>query len=287
MFGRIHAAVFGLVAGLGIAAAGAVTLPAPVAAVAAGLEKAGFTDVRVTERIFGGFAIQATKGEEFAMIALDADGKMLDHAELFRDADGDGVFETNETMGVPGRNALRDLIFAALDAPPASADRQLNFGAVDGAGFEQNSETLFATGGLRVNASQTLGSGGIASSEKMLSLDYDGEGLQRRGERRVQQQTMAGLGSLTLSASATETGGITGGFAPLTVDVSTGVTNAVDAEGIRSNVAANTPDAAALRSAITAAAPSAAALTEQILSTAPTAESIRAGITAPTSPSAP
>lgn len=287
MFGRIHAAVFGLVAGLGIAAAGAVTLPAPVAAVAAGLEKAGFTDVRVTERIFGGFAIQATKGEEFAMIVLDAEGQMLDHAELFRDADGDGVFETNETLGLPGRTALQGLIVAALDAPSASADRQLNYGAVDGAGFEQNSETLFATGGLRVNAGQTLGSGGIASSEKMLSLDYDGEGLQRRGERRVQQQSMAGLGSLTLSASATETGGIMGGFAPLTVDVPNGVTNAVDAEGIRNTVAANTPDAAALQSAIMAAAPSASALTQQILSTAPTAESIRASITAPTSPSAP
>jgi hypothetical protein len=287
MFGRLHAAVFGLLAGLGLAAAGAATLPAPIAAVAAGLERAGYTDVRVTERIFGGFAIQGKKGADFAMVVLDADGKMLDHAELFRDVDGDGVFETNETLGMPGRTVLRGLIIAALDAPPGSAERKLNYGTVDGAGFEQNAQTLFAKGGLRVDAEQTLGSGGIASTEQILSLNYDAEGIQRRGESRVQQKTMSGLGSLTLSATAVEAGGVTGGFAPLTVDVPTNVTSGVDAEGIRRDVAANTPDAAALKESITANTPSAAALTQQIMSTAPTAESIRASITAPTPPSVP
>lgn len=287
MFGRIHAAVLGLVAGLGLAAAGAVTLPAPIAAIAAGLEKAGYTDVRVTERVFGGFAIQGMKGTDFAMIALDAEGKMLDHAEIFRDADGDGVFETDETLGIPGRTALRDLIFAALDAPNVSSERELKYGAVDGAGFSQNMETLFAPGGLRLDAGQTLGSGGIASTEKLLSLDGDTEGKQRRGELREQTQTMTGFGILSLSATATNRGGITGSFAPLTVDLPDSISSGVDAEAIRSTVAANTPDAAALQSTITAAAPSAAALTQQIMSSAPTADSIRSGITAPTSPTSP
>lgn len=287
MFTRIQAAVFGLTAGLGIATAGAVTLPAPIAAIASGLEKAGYTDVRVTERVFGGFAIQATKGADFAMIALDAEGKMLDHAELFRDVDGDGVFETDETLGIPGRTILRDLISAALEAPPGSTDRKLSSGAVDSAGFAQHMETLFATGGLRLDAGQTLGSGGIASTEKLLSLDADGDGIQRRGESRVQQQTMAGFGVLQLSATGSNKGGITGTFAPLTVDVPDGVSSGVNAEDIRSDVAANAPDAAALQSSITAAAPSAAALTQQILSTAPTAESVRATITAPTAPTPP
>jgi hypothetical protein len=194
MFWRFHAAVFGVVAGLGLAAAGAVTLPSAIAAVAAGLEAAGYTDVRVTERIFGGFAIQGTKGADFAMIALDAEGKMLDHAELFRDADGDGVFETDETLGLAGRTVLRELIVAALEAKPGSAERELSYGAVDGAGFAQNMETLFATGGLRLDAGQTLGSGGVASTERFLSLDADVDGTQRRGEKREQLQTMAGFG---------------------------------------------------------------------------------------------
>lgn len=287
MFGRSHAVVFGLMAGLGLSVAGAATLPAPIAAVAAGLEKAGYTDVRVTERVFGGFAIQGMKGTDFAMIALNAEGKMLDQAEIFRDVDVDGVFETDETLGIPGRDILRDLIVAALEAPPASAERELKYGAVNASGFTQNMQTLFAPGGLRLDAGETLGSGGVASREKILMLDTDGDGLQRRGEKRVQEQTMAGLGFLTLSATATTKGGITGSFAPLTVDVPDGITSGVDAEEIRNTVAANTPDAAALESSIIAASPSAAALTAQIMSTAPTAESIRATITAPTAPTAP
>lgn len=284
MFGRIHAAIFGVVAGLGLAAAWAVTLPAPVAAIATGLEKAGYTSVLVTERIFGGFAIQGRKGTDFAMIVLDADGQMLDHAELFRDADGDGVFETNETLGQSGRSTLRKLIVAALDAKPGSAERDLLWGTADKPGFAQESTTLFATGGLRLDASQTLGSGGIAIEEKSLSLNSDEDGFQRRGEQRVQQKSMVGLGELSLSATATTPGGALGTFAPLTVNVPAGVSSGVNAQQIRSDVAATAPNAAALTSTITAAAPSAQALTQQILSTAPTADSIRAGITAPAPP---
>jgi hypothetical protein len=284
MFGRIHAAAFGLVAGLGIAQAGAITLPAPVAAVAAGLERSGYTDVRVTERIFGGFAIQGTKGTDFAIIALDAQGKMLDHAELFRDADGDGVFETDETLGNPGREALRTLIRTSLAEPATATDRDLKFGETDSAGFSQNMDSLFAPGGLRIEAGQQLGSGGVALAEKMVSLDSDGTGIQRRGERRVQQESMAGFGVLSFSAQTASSGGVTGSFAPLTIDAPTGVTAGANAEEIRNGVAANTPDRTALQNTITAGAPSAADLTQQILSTAPTAESIRAGITAPTAP---
>lgn len=282
MFGRIHAAVFGLVAGLGIAQAGAVTLPAPVAAVAAGLEQSGYTNVRVTERIFGGFAIQGTKGTDFAIIVLDAKGNMLDHAELFRDADGDGVFETDETLGNPGRDALRNVIRASLAAPAPSNERELQYGEIDSAGFAQNAESLFAPGGLRVEGGQQLGSGGIASTEKMVSLDSDGAGVQRRGERRVQQESMSGIGVLSFSAQTADIGGATGSFAPLTTEIQTSV--AATAAEIRSGVAADAPDRTALQNTITAGAPSAAALTEQILSATPTAESIRAGISAPTAP---
>ncbi len=284
MVGRIHATICGLVMGLGVCSAGAVTLPTPVSAVANGLQTAGYSDVRVTERIFGGFAIQGRKGTDFAMIVLDAEGQMLDHAELFRDADGDGVFETNETLGQPGRATLRKLIVASLDAKPGSAERDVLGGTADQPGFAQQSTTLFAPGGLRFGASQTLGSGGVALEEQSLSLNSDADGFQRRGERRVQQQSMVGLGMLSLSATATTPGGALGTFAPLTVNVPTGISSGVDAQQIRSDVAASAPNAAALTSTITAAAPSAAALTQQILSNVPTADSIRAGITAPTPP---
>jgi hypothetical protein len=287
MIGRIHAAVFGLVAGLGLTAAAAVTLPAPVAAVAAGLEHAGYTDVRVTERVFGGFAIEGTKGADFAMIVVDAQGMMLDHAELFRDADGDGVFETNETLGLPGRSTLRDLIFEALAAPAEPTERDVNVGTLDTPGFGQNMESLFATGGLRLDAGQRLGSGSISFVDESLSLDQDGEGLQRRGDSQSQLKTTTGLGMLTLSATATNRGGASGTFAPLTINLPGTVTSGVNAEDIRSSVTSNGPDGEALGNSITAMAPSAAALTEQIMSNAPTAESIRATITAPTAPSVP
>lgn len=287
MFGRIHALAFGLIAGLGIASAGAVTLPDPIAAVVAGLERSGYTNVRVTERIFGGFTIQGNKGNDFAMIALDAEGKMLDHAEMFRDADGDGVFETNETLGVAGRDALRTLVMSALAAPAGTTDRDVTFGLADTPGFAQNMESLFAPGGLRISAGQELGSGGIGFQEKMVSLDADAEGIQRRGERRVQQESMAGFGILSFSAQTAGSGGVTGSFAPLTVDAPTSVDAGVNAEEIRSSVNANAPDRTALQNSITAGAPNAAELTQQIVSAAPTAESIRAGITAPTAPSSP
>ncbi|OYU19385.1 MAG: hypothetical protein CFE34_05635 [Rhodobacteraceae bacterium PARR1] len=287
MVGRIHATICGLVMGLGLGGAGALTLPTAVAAVANGLQTAGYSDVRVTERIFGGFAIQGRKGTDFAMIVLDAEGRMLDHAELFRDTDGDGVFETDETLGQPGRATLRKLIVASLDAKPGSAERDVLEGTADQPGFAQQSTTLFATGGLRLDASQTLGSGGVASQEQTLSLNSDGEGMQRRGEKRVQQETMAGLGILSLSATATTSGGADGTFAPLTVNVPTGISSGVDAQQIRSDVAGNAPDAASLTSTITAASPTAAALTQQILSNVPSADSIRAGITAPSAPTPP
>ncbi len=280
MFGRLCATVFGAVAGLGLVAAGAVTLPERVAAVAAGLERSGYTDVRVTERIFGGFAIQGKKGTDFAIIALDADGKMLNHAELFRDVDGDGVFESTETLGMPGRATLRNLILDALDEPPSNADRDLAYGDANAAGFQQNMDSLFAPGGLRLDAGERLGSGGIATKDEVSLLNADGNGMQRRGERREQQQSMVRQGVLSLSATATNLGGVTGSFAPLAIDVG----SAAAAEEIRNSVSANAPDQAALQSAITAASPSAAELTQQILSATPTAESIRAGITAPTAP---
>jgi hypothetical protein len=287
MIGRIHTAVFGLVAGLGLTAAAAGTVPAAVAAVAAGLENAAYTDVLVTERIFGGFAIEGTKGADFAMIIVDAQGMMLDHAELFRDADGDGVFETNETLGLPGRNTLRDLIFEALAAPADPTEREVNFGTLDTAGFGQNMESLFATGGLRLNAGQRLGSGNIALLDESLSLDGDSEGLQRRGDSQTQLQTMTGLGILTLSATATNRGSASGTFAPLMINLPGTVTSGVNAEDIRSSVTSNIPDAKALGNSITAVAPSAAALTEQIMFNAPTAESIRATTTAPMTPKVP
>lgn len=214
MVGRIHAAISGLAMWLGLACAGtgamAATLPAPVAAVANGLENAGYTDVRVTERIFGGFAIQGRKGGDFAMIVLDAEGQMLDHAELFRDADGDGVFETDETLGQPGRSTLRKLIATSLDAKPGSAERDLLAGNTDQPGFSQDMTTLFAPGGLRVQANQTLGSGGIAVVDQSLSLNSDSDGYQRRGEQRTQLQTMSGLGVLSLAADVTTPAGSTG-----------------------------------------------------------------------------
>ena len=116
MFGRLCATVFGAVAGLGLVAAGAVTLPERVAAVAAGLERSGYTDVRVTERIFGGFAIQGKKGTDFAIIALDADGKMLNHAELFRDVDGDGVPDYLDKCPNTPRGAKVDARGCELDS---------------------------------------------------------------------------------------------------------------------------------------------------------------------------
>lgn len=280
---------FGLVAGvMAVVAgwAGATTVPAAVAAVAAGLERAGYTNVRVTERIFGGFAIEGRKGGDFAIITLDARGEMLDHAELFRDKDGDGVFETNETLGTPGRGQLRDLVVSSLKEP-VSTERVVQTGNVENAGFGQGIGTLFAQGGLRVDAHERLGSGGLATEEKVISLAQDGVGMQRRGERRFQQQSVSGLGLLSLSATTAAPGGAVGSFAPLTVDVPQPVDSGVDGAAIRSEVAANSPDATALRAQITANAPSASALTQQITSAAPTAESIKAGIAAPTAPPPP
>lgn len=284
MIGRIHAAVFGLVAGLGITAVAAMSLPPQVAAVATGLESAGYTDVRVTERIFGGFAIEGIKGTDFAMIVVDAEGNMLDHAELFRDEDGDGVFETGETLGNPGRATLRALIVEALSAPAESTERNVQFGNLDTVGFAQNAETLFATGGMRINAGQRLGSGKIAVLDETLSLEADADGLQRRGESQLQTKSMVGLGLLSLSATGTNTGGASGGFAPLTITLPETVTSGVNAEDIRSSVTSTSPDAEALQASITAGAPSAEALTAQIMSTVPTAESIRATVAAPNTP---
>lgn len=287
MAGILRASVFALVTGLGLSSAAAVTLPAPVAAVIVGLEKAGYTDVRVTERIFGGFAIQGRKGGDFALIAIDAQGQLLDHAELFRDADNDGVFETDETLGTRGQVALRDLVIASLAATKGSAERDLNYGTVDVAGFKQNANSLFAPGGLRVVANETLGSGGMSQHEQSVSLDADGTGYQRRGVRTVQQDSMAGFGLLSLSATAVLPGGVSGAFAPLSVDTPQGVTSGVNEAEIRSSVAANAPNAAALQASITSAAPNAAALTATIMAAAPTAEQVRAGISAPTAPVAP
>lgn len=282
-----RATILGLITGLGLSAAGAVTLPAPVAAVIAGLEKAGFTDVRVTERIFGGFAIQGRKGAEFALIAMDAQGRLLDHAELFRDADNDGVFETDETLGTRGQTALRDLVIAALAAPAGTAEIDLRYGDTDVAGFKQGQDSLFAPGGLQIQANETLGSGGMSAREESVSLDADQTGYQRRGARTVQQESMAGFGLLSLSATAALPGGIGGAFAPLTIDTPQGVGSGVNEAEIRSSVAANAPDAAALQASITAAAPNATALTASIVANAPTAEQVRAGISAPTAPVAP
>jgi len=284
MIGRIHAVMFGLFAGLGITTAAATLLPAQVAAVAAGLETAGYTDVRVTERVFGGFAIEGLKGSDFAVIVVDAEGNMLDHAELFRDEDDDGVFETNETLGKAGRAALRSLIVEALVALPESTERDVRFGNLDTVGFAQNVENLFATGGMRVGAGQRLGSGSIALLDETLSLATDAEGLQRRGETQVQLKSMVGFGLLSLSATGTNPGGASGGFAPLTIILPEMVTSGVNAEDIRSSVTSTTPDAEALKAALTAGAPSAEALTAQIMSTAPTTESIRASFTAPSTP---
>lgn len=287
MIGRVQSVVFCFVVGFGLTAASAFAMPAPVAAVAAGLEHAGYTDVRVTERVFGGFAIEGTKGADFAMIVVDAQGMMLDHAELFRDADGDGVFETNETLGLPGRSTLRDLIFEALSASAEPTKRDVNAGTLDTPGFAQNAESLFATGGLRLSAGQRLGSGSLALLDERLSLDDDGEGLQRRGDSQSQLKTTAGLGMLMLSATATTNGGASGTFAPLTINLPETVTSGVTAEDIRASITSNGPDAESLGNSITAMAPVAAALTEQIMSKAPTAESIRATITAPTAPNVP
>jgi hypothetical protein len=286
MTGFIHTA-FGFVAGLGLTAAAAGTVPVPVAAVAVGLENAAYTDVLVTERIFGGFAIEGTKGADFAIIIVDAQGKMLDHAELFRDADGDGVFEANETLGLPGRNTLRDLIFEALATPADQTEREVNFGTLDTAGFGQNIKSLFAIGGLRLNAGQRLGSGSIALLDESLSLDVDREGLQRRGDSQTQLQTMTGFGILKLSAAATNGGGAGGAFAPLMISLPGAVTSGVNAEDIRSSVTSNILDAKALENSIMALAPSAVALTEQIMINAPTVESIRAIITSSMTPTAP
>lgn len=284
MVGRILAAVCGLFAGVGYTAAAAVTLPASIAAVAAGLESAGYTDVRVTERIFGGFAIEGVKGTDYAMIVADPKGNMLDHAELFRDSDGDGVFEASETLGIPGSTTLRRLIAEALDAPPPSTQRAAKLANSDTAGFGQSMESLFASGGMRLDAAQRLGNGSVVMSEMTQSLHADAEGFQRRGESRTQLNSTTGLGLKTISAIATLPGGISGGFAPLTIDLPDSFTNGVNAEEIRTNVISSAPDANALQASISASTPSAVALTAQILSTTPTANSIRATITGPPMP---
>jgi hypothetical protein len=287
MIGRISAAVFGFWVGFGLTAAAAVTMPALVAAVAGGLENAGYTDVRVTERVFGGFAIEGTKDADFAIIVVDYQGIILDHAELFRDADGDGVFEVSETLGLPGSSTLRDLIFEALAASAEPTQRNVNVGTLDVPGFGQNRGSLFATGGLRLDAGERLGSGSFALLDQGLSLGEDGDGLQRRGVSQKQLLTMTGLGMLTLSATATGPGGQSGSFAPLSVNLPGAFTSGANVEDIRSKVAGSSPDSQVLRAAITAVAPSAADLIEQIKSNVPTAEVIHATITTPTVPVGP
>ena len=141
--------------------------------------------------------------------------------------------------------------------------------------------------------------------EQTLSLNSDGEGRQRRGTKSVQQQTVVGLGILSLSATTTGVGGPQGAFAPLAVDAPLGFGNTgpdwtsftvasgdssvsvVNGEGTFVNGKSRDQIAQDVLSSVNSSVPDAASLTQQIVANAPTAESIRAGITAPTAPTAP
>lgn len=257
------------------ASPGAAPVPAAVAEIAATLEAQGYTQVRVTERIFGGYVVEGRKGADFAMIALLDDGRTLDHTELFRDADADGVFEQAETTGPAAQAALRSLVTATLAKPAGTTTttRTALSGQTDIAGFNQQVTTLFAPRGMKVEATERLGSGGMMVQDTTQRRDLDADGVQRRGSVTTQTRSMAEFGSLNLSAVTALPGGPQGSFAPLTISAGDAAANAALASGIRSTVTASTPDATALRASI--------------LSTAPSADAIRAGITPPTAPTPP
>lgn len=272
---RLAAAVAGLLAmcGTAWASAGPANVPAPVAEIAATLEAQGYTQVRVTERIFGGYVVEGRKGADFALIILQEDGRTLDHTELFRDADNNGIFAQDETTGPAAQAGLRSLVTATLAKPATAAGRKADGETNENIGFAQQGTTLFAPRGLRLDASERLGSGGLAILDSTERRDIDAEGVQRRATFTTQTRTLSTFGSLSLSASTALPGGPAGSFAPISIPGVDSETRTEMANSIRSTVTATAPDATALKAAI--------------LSTAPSADAIRAGITPPTPPVAP
>lgn len=256
----------------------AAELPPTVEAVAAALEDAGYDEVAVTLRVFGGYVVQASKDEDFVIVALAAGGKTLDHTQVFRDSDGDGVAGTDETLGPDVTAPLQSLIAAALSDPQGGGGdtRDVRSGAVEVSGFTQRSESLFSGTSLRASGHEVLGSGQVASTLERKVTHKDAVGEQRRAVQTEQLQSMSGFRIDDRIATVTESGGAPGAFLPLTLS-----SGFVDAEAIRADALSQAPDAGSLRATILGATPDAEALRSRILDGAPTADAIRATIVAP------
>lgn len=273
--------VVGLV-GLSSGLAHGSEVPTTVDAVAASLEDAGYTEVAVTLRVFGGYVLQARKGDAFVMVALGADGVTLDHAEVFRDSDGDGVFGSDEALGPDETQPLRLMVTTALSAPdpdpdgPDGGTGDVRGGVVEIAGFAQRPESLFAGASLRASAREVLGSGHVVSTVEREETIEDTRGGQRRAVQTLQSQSMSGFEIRDQIATVMQPGGAPGEFQPLTF-----AGGFADADAIRADALSQTPDAESLRNSITGAAPDAEALRTRILGSIPSADAIRGAIVPP------
>lgn len=263
------------------APAAADATPWQVEAVALHLEAGGYTEVRVTKRVFGGFAVQALDGDRFVMILLSPDGLRVSHAELFEDADADGVFESDEALGLDGTATLRALVAEAVKAGPADAapdatPRDIAGGDVQDPAHAQKQESLFAPAAVKAYGKENVGAFGIGAEASETLWDTDAEGSQRRGRTTTDTKFMSGFATTERSAWAINKGGPQGDFAPLALSI-----DQADGAGIRDAVTSAAPNAETLGASLTLGAPNADDLRAAILATTPTADSIRALIPVP------
>jgi hypothetical protein len=267
-----------LVAGLATpVAAQADGIPQPVAAVAAMLEAKGYSDVAVGQRVFGGYVVQGRTGDTFLLLTILRDGSTLGTAELFRDANADGVFANDEALHPTEVAAIAVQVRQTMAAPATGEETPPVELALEETrlmpGFAQRSDPLFAGASLRTDASERLWSGTVTTRRTLTERNEDTEGSALRSFRLSESTVLAGLGERQATASVTERGGVRGTFAPLSL-------NLPDAGAIRDATVANAPDAEAMRQSLTAAAPDAEALQAAIVSQVPTADAIRATVVA-------
>ena len=240
----------------------AADLPAPVAAAAATLSNMGYSEVGVSLRVFGGYALHGQKEGVFVTIALSSDAKTLVSAMLFRDLDGNGVFGQDESLGPSETRPLTILIKTALSdpasvaAPTGTAAPEENVARdVDIPGFTQIFQTLPIGPILQITASERLGVGTPVLEETRTEISATSDGGQDNGQHVTQVTSVAGLHLRDRNT-------------------------AVSGSGVTS-VTLSQVDVAAIRASVTSAAPDGNVLRESILASVPTSDSIRAGIAAP------
>lgn len=280
-------ATMAAVASLALAASGiapsgvamADGIPAPVASVALMLKKAGYTDVAVGQRVFGGYVVQARDGDIFALFTIRPDGATLDTAELFRDRDDDGIFADDEALHLNDAQPLATAVRQAL-AAPASADGPATLTAEDTLsmpGFAQSHDPLFAGASLMVTATERVGSGAVTTQSEQTGAKRSVRGSAFESFNVIETTSFSGLNDRQAAASVIERGGVVGSFAPLSFG-----TNGADADALRAAAIAAAPEADSLRESLTFGAPDAVAVETAIRAGIPSADAIRATILPPT-----